>query len=88
MSSQPHYDEPHKSRLKYSFCEPASASSISPWCIRPLTDKGRKLGGGVDTQSLCGRVQERFGWDLNTPVSVDDSRACKKCIEIFQENEL
>jgi hypothetical protein len=51
---------------KYSFCEPAFVATAAPWCIRPLTAAGRKLSGGVDTSSLCGRVDHtKFGgWDI------------------------
>ena len=70
---------------EYSFCESVHATSISPWCIRKLTDIGRKLGGGVDTESLCGRVEKVKGWDLS--VELDNhhlnNNACKKCLEIY-----
>lgn len=35
----------------YSYCEAVTASGISPWHIWPLTDIGRKFGGGIDTPS-------------------------------------
>jgi len=73
--------------MKYSFCESAFATSISPWCIRPLTDVGRKLSGGIDTPSLCGRVHSQLGWDLNTPVDLSLSRVCKKCAQLMTEDE-
>ena len=70
---------------EYSFCESVYASAISPWCIRPLTEAGRKVGGGVDTGSLCGRVKCRQGWDINVPVaSFERNNACKKCVAIYQ----
>ena len=40
-----------------------SATSNSPWHIRQLTEAGKKMGGGIDTPSLCGRKQN--GWDVN-----------------------
>ena len=72
---------------EYSFCESVTATSISPWCIRPLTKEGKKLSGGVDTPSLCGRVEKGRGWDMQTPVSVTESRACKKCLEILRSKQ-
>ncbi len=64
---------------KHSFCESVTATGISPWCIRPLTDQGRKLSGGVDTASLCGRVQPPHGWDIGLPVSLTHWKICEKC---------
>ena len=71
---------------EYSFCESVHATSTSPWHIRPLTSAGRKLGGGIDTPSLCGVV--RVGWDLKTPI--DDVRlrhcgVCKTCKAVYRE---
>lgn len=68
---------------EYSFCESVTATSISPWCIRPLTTEGRKPGGGVDTPSLCGRVKEKMGWDLEIPFGVNHPKACPGCIERY-----
>jgi hypothetical protein len=48
--------------MEYSFCETATAGAKTPWHIRVLTAKGRKLGGGADTPALCGR---EVSWDLN-----------------------
>ena len=71
--------------VQYSFCESVTATSISPWCIRPLTEQGMKLSGGVDTPSLCGRVETRMGWDVANPVDVDDPKACPKCVELLKQ---
>lgn len=71
---------------QYSFCESVHASSLSPWHIRPLTDAGRKLGGGVDTPSLCGRVEVDKGWDLSVPFDAKNramGSICQKCLEVF-----
>lgn len=74
----------------YSFCEPSTAGPCAPWCIRRLTAAGRKLGGGVDTPSLCGRVTlidvgGVGGWDLRVPVDVDQPWACRKCVAVLRE---
>ena len=63
----------------YSFCETVFASSSSPWHIRPLTAKGKKLGGGADTVALCGRV---VAWDLNVKMTGFhlSHNACKACL--------
>lgn len=68
---------------QYSFCEPVWVGSAARWCVRPLTDRGRKLGGGVDTPSLCGRVDpaKGGGWDLSyeCQVSLDHPHMCLRC---------
>ena len=68
----------------YAFCESVTASAISPWCIRKLTSNGLKFGGGVDTSSLCGRVREGSGWDIDVPVKLPHSKACHPCSEILK----
>lgn len=74
----------------YSFCEPSTAGPCAPWCIRKLTAAGRKLGGGVDTPSLCGRVSLTSlggvgGWDIRVPVEMDHPGACKRCVAMLRE---
>jgi hypothetical protein len=70
---------------EYSFCESVSAGPQSPWHIRQLTKVGRKVGGGIDTVSLCGRVKN--GWDLE--VEMTDfhlaKNACKDCLKVYRE---
>jgi hypothetical protein len=75
----------------YSFCESATATSISPWCLRKVTPEvGQKFGGGVDTPSFCGRVKVRFGWDLEVPIndqtlqSSPIGRACPTCKPLYR----
>lgn len=69
--------------VEYSYCEPVWAAPLASWCIRPLTDAGRKLGGGVDTESLCGRVSVEQGWDLPYPVEADKPGICKICEKLW-----
>jgi len=82
----------------YAFCEPTCAGPCAPWCIRPLTAAGKKLGGGVDTPSLCGRVQPADtggfgGWDVEPavgegwlgPDAAGRSIACRKCVAKLRE---
>lgn len=69
--------------VKYSFCESVTASSISPWCIRELSSDGRMLGGGVQTNSLCGRVKSPHGWDIDVRVNTTHPHACAKCVAIL-----
>ena len=68
-----------------SFCESVTATSISPWCIRPLTKNGRKCSGGVDTASLCGRVRIGFGWDIDVLVTFNHPKACPRCLARLKE---
>lgn len=63
----------------HSFCESVTASSISPWCVRRLTPIGRKLSGGIDTDSLCGRVKAPHGWDLESRVVLSHPSMCPRC---------
>lgn len=67
----------------HSFCESIHASSSSPWHIRKLTSKGRKLGGGIDTPTLCDLIYPlgapiprknhtgNGGWDVAVPITLD-----------------
>lgn len=70
----------------YAFCENVAAGSASPWHIRRLTEKGKKLGGGVDTMALCGHVVH---WDRQFSVSrvaciaLSDGETCHKCSAIY-----
>ena len=74
---------------EYSFCESVHATGATASCIRPLTEAGRKLGGGIDTPSLCGRVQPPNGWDLAygiTPERIAHPRVtCKRCADLYEE---
>jgi len=62
----------------YSFCENCHAGPFSKWHIRPLTDKGKKLGGGADTLALCGK---KVHWDKGVEFSFHhlEKNCCKKC---------
>lgn len=71
--------------MKFSFCESVHAGSTSPWHIRKLTDVGRKLGGGIDTASLCGRVDK--GWDLEVEITEHHlTHTCAACAEAYRDN--
>ncbi len=69
---------------QYSFCENAHAGPFSKWHIRGLTEKGRKLGGGADTKSLCDRPVH---WDL--AIEITDHHltvsTCEKCKKGYLE---
>jgi hypothetical protein len=70
----------------FTFCEPVFAGPLAPWCIRRLTARGRCVGGGIDTYSLCGRVKPSGrpggnGWDLPYRFTQERlNRACKACV--------
>jgi hypothetical protein len=70
-------------KIEYSFCETAVATPYSLWHIRRLTKVGRKLGGGADTLSLCGR---KVSWDLEVELTEHHltHNACKKCLETYR----
>ena len=62
----------------FAFCESVHAPPKGSWHIRRLGPAGLKLGGGIDTPSLCGRLRpfgdntpERHGaggWDLRVRI--------------------
>jgi hypothetical protein len=68
----------------YAYCESVHAGGLSPWHIRELDQSGKlKLGGGITTNSLCGRVAR--GWDLNVPISLGhDKHTCRDCLIEFR----
>jgi len=78
------------SQMKLSFCEPVWVATAAPWCLRYLTDKGPKYGGGVDTESLCGRVKPPHGWDVEVPVTQDrldrEGHTCPRCLQVLKES--
>jgi hypothetical protein len=72
--------------MSFSFCESVHANARSPWHIRKLTSAGKKLGGGIDTKSLCGNVDK--GWDLIVEISEHHlSHACKECVQQYVMGE-
>ena len=67
----------------HSFCETMFASGVTPWHIRKLTEVGRKLGGGADTESLCGK---RVSWDLNVEITPHHlTHCCLYCRRIYEQ---
>ena len=75
---------------KLSFCEPVCVTGPDPWCLRYLTAAGPKYGGGVDTESLCGRVTPYHGgWDVDVPVTQDrlgrKGHTCQRCLAKLKE---
>jgi hypothetical protein len=83
---------------EYAFCESSGAGSLQPWHIRKLSEKGKKCGGGIDTPSLCGRVDQKNwgGWDLEgvEPATYGDlerltdckrRHVCKACADKYRE---
>lgn len=71
----------------YSFCESIFAGPLAPWHIRRMTSVGKKLGGGIDTQGLCGFPKKRAGWDLEVGLTKHhlNNNACKRCLERYRE---
>lgn len=69
--------------MSYSYCESVHAGGLSPWHIRKLDRAGLRLGGGITTNSLCGRVAR--GWDLNVPMGLaHDKHTCRDCLIEFR----
>lgn len=68
----------------FSYCESVHAWGTSPWHTRKLTEQGRKLGGGIDTTSLCGLVAR--GWDLAVEIPKKRARHdCPRCRAVWEE---
>lgn len=69
--------------MNFSFCESVHAGPSSPWHLRRLTVNGRKLGGGIDTRSLCSAVE--VGWDLAVEITEHHlSHACPRCVSEYR----
>jgi hypothetical protein len=84
----------------YAFCESVSAGGASRWHVRKLDAAGLKLGGGITTPSLCGRVRPMGqpypgepkrkgvgGWDLRVEITEDRlmRSACPSCALRYEE---
>lgn len=54
--------------LKFAFCEPVTATSMSKWHIRRVGPEGLRFGGGVPIEALCG-FDVRRGWDIEAAVT-------------------
>jgi len=72
------------------FCEPAMAAGPGRWCLRFVGEKGEMYGGGIDTPSLCGRVDPKLnGWDIDVPVTQDrldnPDITCLRCLRELKE---
>jgi len=63
------------------------ANSYSKWHIRPLTKTGQHMSGGIDTPSLCGRVDLKFGgWDVACEINPQSMKhACPECARLYLE---
>lgn len=74
-------------KTKFTLCESLYASGHGKWHIRKLTTAGKKLGGGIDTKSLCGKVDK--GWDLNVEMTQHhlDNNTCPECLSKYRESK-
>lgn len=72
----------------FSFCEPVWAGPLARWHVRLLDGAGRKLGGGITTDSLCGTVPAGKGWDLGVAVTEarmsDENVVCPRCAAAYK----
>jgi hypothetical protein len=77
----------------YAFCE--SVTGIGRWHIRKLSAAGLKLGGGIDTPTLCGRIRPMGdegggrrgggGWDLEARITKLQLEAvCPDCRKEYE----
>jgi hypothetical protein len=66
---------------QYAYCETVTATAISKWHIRKLTEVGKKLSGGADTPALCGR---KVCWDRALDIiDSDKDFVCEKCFKEY-----
>jgi len=76
---------------QFSFCESVVAGPLSRWHIRRLTAQGKKLGGGIDTPSLCARLlpsglEGGGGWDLDVEITEHHlGHCCVFCVATYRE---
>lgn len=71
--------------IAHSFCESVYAGPRSPWHIRRLTSRGQFLTGGIDVDSLCGRVKRGMGWDLAVEITEHHlTHACTSCVAAYR----
>jgi hypothetical protein len=72
---------------EHTFCESVYSSGLGLWCIRKTTDAGPKYGGGIDADSLCGRVKQGKGWDLEVRITEHHLKhnTCKAGLAKFKE---
>lgn len=78
---------PHQipTAAKLTFCEGVHATGNSPWHLRWRLGE-KKLGGGIDSDSMCGRVKAPEGWDLESETDrtgIDHDFVCKQCREEY-----
>ena len=67
---------------KFSFCENTWAGPETPWHIRSLDERGKKLTGGAYSLALCGHVVH---WDLNVEITQHHlGHCCRKCKKEYQ----
>lgn len=74
--------------LEFSLCESVAASARSPWHVRPLEkNPAKKLGGGIDTDSLCTLVKAPSGWDLDVVFRdhIEGEYICKSCKDRYDD---
>jgi hypothetical protein len=67
----------------YAFCETIFSGAYTPWHIRLLGPAGRKINGGADTLSLCGR---KVAWDLKVEITDHHlTHCCSDCSKLYRE---
>ena len=83
-------EDGHCAPFVFSFCESTFAGPFSPWHIRILTPKGRRTGGGIDTNFLCNMGNDRTtlqnpGWDLEVKITPHHlGHSCRGCVEAYR----
>ena len=71
-------------RPPFAFCESVLATGSSPWHIRRVLG-ALKCGGGIDSGSLCKRVQPRQGWDREVRITEHHlGHACRECVTEYR----
>lgn len=75
-------------RPPYAFCEPVWSGPLHRWHIRKIDPSvGLRLGGGIDSASLCSAVPPNQGWDLQVRITEHHlSHACPQCVAAYRAN--
>jgi hypothetical protein len=68
---------------KFSFVD-NGITTTGRYHLRELTNQGYKLGGGIDTPTLCG-IENRSYFDSSLPITATSLKsACPDCVVLYR----
>lgn len=85
MSNVVDLDEKRNLTNEVSWCVDIRDRDIR-WHLRPLTRRGRRPTGGIDSPSLCSKVVAPHGADVVAEVSEEKlaTVGCEKCVKVYR----